>query len=272
MSELLQLRGHCAFSSFRLDRLLLAARARVARINTISAEYWHFVKLREDSSPPERARLERILSYGPADRAVSTDGHFLLVVPRLGTISPWSSKATDIAHQCALTNVERIERGTAFRIAVNAPELSDDEVAHLIPLLHDRMTQTVLSRLDDASALFSTYQPAQMVRVELGQCSHQAIEQANQDLGLALSADEIDYLVDAFVGMRRNPTDVELMMFAQANSEHCRHKIFNASWSIDGVAQSQSLFGMIRNTHAVSPQGTVVAYSDNSAIMQGAEA
>jgi phosphoribosylformylglycinamidine synthase len=229
------------------------------------------VKLRDTASPAERARLERILFYGRAERAAPHEGKFLLVVPRLGTISPWSSKATDIAHQCALANVERIERGTAFRIAVDAEVLTEQELARLLPLLHDRMTQTVLSRLEDASALFRTYQPARLVSVELGQRSHQAIEQANRDLGLALSTDEIDYLVDAFMRIGRDPTDVELMMFAQANSEHCRHKIFNASWSIDGVAQPHSLFDMIRNTHAVSPQGTVVAYSDNSAIMEGAE-
>src|SRR5690606_19089446 len=188
----------------------------------------------------------------------------------LGTVSPWSSKAGDILRQCALEAVQRIERGTAYRFAVRGQALTQPEIAALDPLIHDRMTQTVLPDLAAAAELFRAFPPQPLARIDLIGEGRVALERANSALGLALSDDEIDYLVQAFARMQRNPTDVELMMFAQANSEHCRHKIFNARWRIDGEDKAHTLFDMIRNTHAANPQGTVVAYTDNSAVMTGA--
>ena len=272
MSKLLELRGRRALSPFRLERLLSALLTRVERVVGIDAEHWHLVALREALTSEEHARLERVLSYGPPDGDCVRDGELLLVAPRVGTISPWSSKATDIVHQCGLARVERVERVTAFRIAVRGDPLSESELARITPLLHDRMTQSALRSFASAAALFAAVEPAPLAHIALMRRGRIALEEANRDLGLALSTDEIDYLLDAFAASGRDPTDVELMMFAQANSEHCRHKIFNASWSIDGVDQTHSLFAMIRNTHALNPGGTVVAYSDNSAVMEGARA
>jgi phosphoribosylformylglycinamidine synthase len=188
-------------------------------------------------------------------------------VPRLGTISPWASKATDIAHSCGLAHVVRIERGIAYRIAGEGA--MDGRVA---AALHDRMTETVLGALDEADRLFRHFAPRPLATVPVLSSGRAALEQANGDMGLALSPDEIEYLLEVFRHIGRDPTDVELTMFAQANSEHCRHKIFNASWVIDGVPQDASLFGMIRTTHARHPQGTVLAYSDNAAVIEGREA
>jgi phosphoribosylformylglycinamidine synthase len=202
------------------------------------------------------------------------------VIPRLGTISPWASKATDIAHNCGMSHVHRIERGVAYTVvlksgilgsSIGAPKkLSDDELAKVAALLHDRMTETVLRSADDASQLFRELEGKPLESIDVLKEGRAALVRANTELGLAMSDDEIDYLNDAFTKAARNPTDVELMMFAQANSEHCRHKIFNADWIIDGVKQDKSLFGMIKNTHQLQPKGTVVAYSDNSSIMEGA--
>ncbi len=182
-------------------------------------------------------------------------------MPRLGTISPWSSKATDIARQCGIGNVRRVERGTAYVL--------DGDPSPAVPLLHDRMTETVLASFDEAALLFRHVAPKPLTRVDVVARGRVAIEEANATYGLALAPDEIDYLTHCFERAGRNPTDVELTMFAQANSEHCRHKIFNASWVIDGVPQPQSLFGMVRTTHAANPQGTMSAYSDNAAVMEG---
>ena len=191
-------------------------------------------------------------------------GRLVLVTPRLGTISPWSSKATDIARQCGLGGlVNRIERGTAFHLE------GDGDLAKALPHLHDRMTETVLGSLHEADALFRHVAPKPLAQIDVLGRGRAAIEDANRAMGLALAPDEIDYLLAYFEGHRRNPTDVELTMFAQANSEHCRHKIFNASWIVDGEPQPQSLFQMIRETEKASPQGTVSAYSDNAAVMEG---
>ncbi len=184
-------------------------------------------------------------------------------MPRLGTISPWSSKATDIARNCGLAEVLRIERGLAYTLEIEGRAERDALAAPL----HDRMTETVLASLDDAEQLFRHVAPRPLERVARG-----ALREANQRLGLALSEDEIDYLRAAFDALGRDPTDAELTMFAQANSEHCRHKIFNADWIIDGEKQPQSLFGMIRHTHAANPQGTIVAYADNAAVIEGRQA
>ncbi|UCH48132.1 MAG: phosphoribosylformylglycinamidine synthase [Betaproteobacteria bacterium] len=272
MPEFLSLRGRNALSDFRLRKFLSSLKDVVPAITGLVAEYWHFAESEQPLSGEERSVLERILSYGPADDVGEADGQMLLVVPRFGTISPWSSKATDIAHSCGLRAVSRIERGVAWYARVDeARPLKPVEIEALLPLIHDRMTETVIDSLDRAQELFHHYQPEPLTTVDLISGGRTALERANRELGLALSDDEIDYLVDNFQHIGRDPTDVELMMFAQANSEHCRHKIFNAEWVIDGVAQDKSLFGMIRETHRRSPQGTVVAYSDNSAVMQGAD-
>ncbi len=198
--------------------------------------------------------------------------HRLLVVPRLGTISPWSSKATEIVHHCALPAVTRIERGVVYYLKTrNGHGFSRTELKALLPLLHDRMTESVVTDLSGIEQkIFAASEPQPLATVDILQGGSTALSVANVELGLALSNDEIDYLVENFSKMQRNPTDVELMMFAQANSEHCRHKIFNADWVIDDEQQAISLFGMIRNTHKLHPEGTVVAYSDNSSVIEGA--
>ena len=273
--QLLSLRGRHALSAFRLAKLLAAldgARPGHA-VERVDAVYWHFAELERDLTAPERATLERILTYGPHDAPAADDGALLLVVPRPGTISPWSSKATDIARNCGLAAVRRIERGVAFRIGCRggAPLAPDDRAA-LLPLLHDRMTEAVLDDLAGAAQLFAHFPPRPLASIPLLRDGRAALVAANADLGLALAPDEIDYLDAAFRAAGRDPTDVELMMFAQANSEHCRHKIFNARWVIDGAPQPDSLFGMIRHTHATNPQRTVVAYSDNAAVIEGSTA
>jgi phosphoribosylformylglycinamidine synthase len=270
MPQLIRLRGRAALSPFRLQKLL-AAVPRDSPPITIAAEFWHFVSTTRSLTAEERARLERLLTYGPRTPAVPEQGTLFLVVPRLGTISPWSSKATDIARHCALEAVERIERGIAWWAAHDDGEpLGADAEGALAPLVHDRMTETVLTSFDEADLIFRHFAPTPMRTVDVVRGGRAALEAANRDMGLALSDDEIDYLVENFARMARNPSDAELMMFAQANSEHCRHKIFNAEWVIDGARVPHTLFGMIRTTHERHPHGTVVAYADNAAVMEGA--
>jgi len=266
MAEILKLRGGPALSAFRLEKLhvRLAEIAPGARI--AGAEFHHFVETAHALSGAERAVLDQLLVYGERVLPVPPAGELILVVPRVGTISPWSSKATDIARQCGLPAVRRIERGIAY-YAEGAPGRRWEIAA----VLHDRMTETVLDTLDAAEQLFRHVAPRPLASVDMLARGRAALEEANRSMGLALSADEIDYLLENFRAIGRNPTDAELTMFAQANSEHCRHKIFNASWVIDGVAEPHTLFGMIRETEKASPQGTVLAYSDNSAIMEGRE-
>ena len=271
MSQILSFRGRNALSGFRIAKLTAALAAAGLRPASIAAEYHHFASVTRALSTAERGTLERILTYGPAVDEAATRGEMLLVVPRLGTISPWASKATDIARQCGLDMIERIERGTVWRIEKNGGgALTASELEQVLPLIHDRMTETVLREMSAADALFAQVDPQPLATVDVLQGGIEALQRANREMGLALSDDEIEYLCSNFSRLGRNPSDVELMMFAQANSEHCRHKIFNADWVIDGVAQTQSLFAMIRNTHAKNPQGTVVAYSDNSSIIEGA--
>jgi phosphoribosylformylglycinamidine synthase len=255
---LLQLRGARALSDFRLAKLLPRLRQAGPGIRGLAAEYRHFVELEAACSPQEQALLARLLRYGALAPDPAPGGILYLVVPRIGTLSPWSSKATDIARNCGLTQVRRIERGTAYTVA--GGERSDAVAA----LLHDRMTENVLASFEDAGQLFQHVPPRPLARVALA-----ALDEANRRLGLALSDEEIAYLRDAFRGLQRAPTDAELTMFAQANSEHCRHKIFNAAWVVDGEKKAQSLFSMIKHTHASHPRGTVLAYSDNAAIMEG---
>ncbi|MEO8628167.1 MAG: phosphoribosylformylglycinamidine synthase, partial [Betaproteobacteria bacterium] len=270
MSLTLELPGRRALSEFRLEKLLQQAQTALPGIVGIRTQYWHFAKLAREISRDEQAKLNALLSYGPAWADEHLNRDIVLVVPRLGTLSPWSSKATDIARQCGLDAVERIERGTAYRFeGIAFAKLRAASRQALLDSIHDRMTETTLSSLEQADALFhaAVPQPLATIGVLLG--GEGALLAADRRLGLALSKDEVAYLLEYFLRIGRDPTDVELMMFAQANSEHCRHKIFNADWVIDGVAQPQSLFSMIRHTHAEHPQGTLVAYSDNAAVMQG---
>ena len=271
MAELLSLRGRNALSSFRVAKLLSSLTG--TRVAALGAIYWHFVQTTHDLTAGERATLARLLAYGPREADADDAGELLLVLPRPGTISPWASKATDIARNCGLPAVVRIERGIAYRVTTRdgAPLTAADR-AVLLPLLHDRMTEAVFPALSDASRLFAKVEPLPLQVVDLIGQGPAAIVDANAALGLALSDDEIDYLAASFRDTGRNPTDVELMMFAQANSEHCRHKIFNAEWTIDGERQPLSLFAMIRRTHEVNPEGTIVAYEDNAAVMEGATA
>ncbi|CAM5792627.1 phosphoribosylformylglycinamidine synthase [Castellaniella caeni] len=271
--------GSAALSDFRRERLLRTLLDRDLPVATIAAQSCYFVETREALSAAEQQRLQALLDDGGDHTPPAAERHAiqLLVVPRLGTISPWSSKATDIARHCGLDTVQRIERGVRYvltpeRRLLGTQKFDAAQLAVLADCLHDRMTETVVPADFDGQALFApvTGQPVQLVPV-LAQ-GRAALESCNADLGLALSADEIDYLLRAYRDLGRDPTDVELMMFAQANSEHCRHKIFNAHWTVDGQAQSLTLFDLIRETHAAQPEGTVVAYSDNAAIMAGGPA
>ncbi|MCC5884395.1 MAG: phosphoribosylformylglycinamidine synthase [Halomonas sp.] len=274
---MLELRGAPALSAFRHDKLLATLRARVPEVESLHAVFVHFVDHDGEFSDEERALLGQLLDYGirsesdDARSALDGEGQLFLVVPRIGTQSPWSSKATDIAHNCGLSRVRRIERGVAYRVVLKAP-MSEAAFMAIHEILHDRMTENVLTDASDAAQLFAHHEPAPLGQVEILEGGREALEAANVGLGLALAEDEIDYLVEAFRELGRNPSDVELMMFAQANSEHCRHKIFNADWVIDGEAQSHSLFKMIKNTYQASPENILSAYSDNAAVIRGATA
>jgi len=262
---IIKMPGGAALSGFRLEKLNSQIAEACPDTRVDATRHWHFVEVRRELEEAERATLDRLLAYGPEAPEEEGGGRTVLVVPRLGTISPWSSKATDIARQCGLGEiVRRIERGTAFHFAGRTSEISP-----LLPLLHDRMTEAIMASADEADELFRHFEPKPLATVDVLGRGRAAIEDANAAMGLALAPDEIDYLLDYFGRHRRNPTDVELTMFAQANSEHCRHKIFNASWIVDGEEMPQSLFQMIRETERHSPDGTVSAYSDNAAVVEG---
>ncbi|MCG8609118.1 MAG: phosphoribosylformylglycinamidine synthase [Pseudomonadales bacterium] len=268
---MLELRGAPALSAFRKKRLFNRVKSVLPEVESIYAEYMHFVDSEEVMSSDQMAVLNRLLSYGPLAQSESPSGVLFLVVPRPGTISPWSSKATDIAHNCGLRAITRIERGIAYYVTATE-KLKRSEREQIAEMLHDRMTETVFHEMGGAELLFSHAHPEEMTQVDILGAGKGALTEANRSLGLALAEDEIDYLVEAYQGLDRNPTDVELMMFAQANSEHCRHKIFNASWEIDGEAQDKSLFGMIKNTYEANPTGVLSAYKDNAAVMEGSSA
>ncbi|AEF53385.1 phosphoribosylformylglycinamidine synthase [Marinomonas posidonica] len=267
---MLTLHGSAALSAFRKAKLLANMTASVPSVTDVDAQFIHFVELADDQSltAEQNVVLQRALAYGPKSADIQSSDQSVLVVPRLGTISPWSSKATDILHNCGLAAVTRVERGVEYFIHSSKP-LTLEELDLLSAMLHDRMTESVLPALSDAAQMFSHAEPAPMTSVDILAGGRAALVEANQSLGLALADDEIDYLVESFVELGRNPIDVELMMFAQANSEHCRHKIFNASWTIDGEEQERSLFKMIKNTHEHNPHGTLSAYKDNAAVMEG---
>lgn len=263
------LRGSPALSAFRINKLLSRCQDNHLPVSDIYAEYVHFADVSAPLNSDEQTKLQRLLKYGPSLAEHAPTGRLLLVTPRPGTISPWSSKATDIAHNCGLSQVLRLERGMAFYIQASA--LTDAQWRELGALLHDRMMETLFDRFEDAQALFAHHQPAPVQSIDiLGQGSS-ALEAANTKLGLALAQDEIDYLMNAFTSLGRNPTDIELYMFAQANSEHCRHKIFNADWIIDGQEQPKSLFKMIKNTFEHTPDHVLSAYKDNAAVMEGSQ-
>ncbi|CAL61896.1 phosphoribosylformyl-glycineamide synthetase (FGAM synthetase) (FGAMS) (Formylglycinamide ribotide amidotransferase) (FGARAT) (Formylglycinamide ribotide synthetase) [Herminiimonas arsenicoxydans] len=272
---MLILPGSNALSAFRTERLLLQLQEIDHAIAGVTGQFLHFVDSPAAIAPDDVKRLNGLLTYGEPFSA-KLEGEEFVVIPRFGTISPWASKATDIAHNCGMTDIHRIERGIRYIVHLKSgllggvKKLSGEAIVAVQALLHDRMTEMVLRSADEASGLFRELQAKPLAFIDIAQGGKSALEQANTELGLALSDDEIDYLLTAFTTAKRNPTDVELMMFAQANSEHCRHKIFNADWTIDGVKQDMSLFAMIKNTHQLAPRGTVVAYSDNSSVIEGA--
>jgi phosphoribosylformylglycinamidine synthase len=261
------LAGAPACSDAALLKKLTRLRERNPGVTAVYAEWAHFVDCKAPLQPRDRGLLDKLLSYGPTRPRRELSGRVLWVVPRVGTISPWSSKATDIAHVCGLASIRRIERGIAYAVQ---GEIRDE--AGLLGVLHDRMTESVLGKLDDAQALFRAAAPAPLATVDVLSGGRGALVAANTALGLALSEDEIDYLLASFTKLGRNPNDVELMMFAQANSEHCRHKIFNADFVIDGERKERSLFAMIKNTAKVSPAGLLSAYNDNASVIEGSHA
>ncbi|MCG5053049.1 MAG: phosphoribosylformylglycinamidine synthase [Myxococcales bacterium] len=258
--------GNSAFSAARLAKQLARVQAQNPEVTGLDARFIHLVELRAELTAEDRATLSRLLHYGPREELTEREGERFWVLPRFGTISPWSSKATDIAHLCGLAGVRRIERGIAYTVVGRIMDRPSLEAS-----LHDRMTEVVIDAMEDAARLFAHADPRPLATVDVLGQGRAALETANGTLGLALAPDEIDYLVHSFVQLGRNPTDVELMMFAQANSEHCRHKIFNAAFVIDGEPQPDSLFRMIRRSTEASPKGVLSAYKDNAAVIEGSE-
>ena len=265
---MLTLRGAPALPAFRKSRLHATVVANVPSVQGVYAEYVHFVDVSAPLTDSQREVLEALLEYGPRQTPQAPEGLALWVVPRPGTISPWSSKASDIAHNVGLEAVKRIERGVVYYLD-SADLLSESEVTAAAGFLHDRMVEVVMSDLNQAEQLFASYEARALVSVDILGEGRSALSSANKTLGLALAEDEIDYLLNSFTALQRNPTDIELMMFAQANSEHCRHKIFNASWTVDGQEQAKSLFAMIKNTREQHCKGVLSAYSDNAAVIEG---
>lgn len=270
MSVVLPLRGVTALSDFRVEKLLQKAAALGLPKVKLSSEFWYFVGSEKALDAATVEKLQALLAAQSVEQTPKArEGlHLFLVTPRLGTISPWASKATNIAENCGLAGIERIERGMAVWLE---GALTDEQKQQWAALLHDRMTESVLPDFQTASKLFHHIQSETFSSVDVLGGGKEALVKANTETGLALSADEIDYLVENYQALQRNPSDVELMMFAQANSEHCRHKIFNADFILNGEKQPKSLFGMIRDTHNAHPEGTVVAYKDNSSVIEGAK-
>lgn len=270
MSVVLPLRGVTALSDFRVEKLLQKAAALGLPEVKLKSEFWYFVGSEKALDAATVEKLQALLAAQSVEQTPKArEGlHLFLVTPRLGTISPWASKATNIAENCGLAGIERIERGMAVWLE---GELTDEQKQQWAALLHDRMTESVLPDFQTASKLFHHLESETFSTVDVLGGGKEALVKANTETGLALSADEIDYLVENYQALQRNPSDVELMMFAQANSEHCRHKIFNADFILNGEKQPKSLFGMIRDTHNAHPEGTVVAYKDNSSVIEGAK-
>ncbi len=260
---------HQALSEFRVNKILARCQQSQLPVTNVYAEYAHFADLTSPLSSAEQTKLEKLLTYGPTIAEHTPAGKLVLVTPRPGTISPWASKATDIAHNCGLKQVHRVERGIAYYVE---GELNAEQLLQVTALLHDRMTEATHSQFEDAAQLFRSDAPRQMSSVDILSGGREALAIANVEQGFALADDEIDYLVENFIKLGRNPNDIELFMFAQANSEHCRHKIFNADWTIDGEEQPKSLFKMIKNTFEKSPENVLSAYKDNAAVMKGSKA
>ena len=265
--------GAPALSQFRLDQLMRQLQARSLKVRSVASRWVHFVDAVRELDASETDVLKKLLTYGSRDSHPGQQQaqHSILVTPRVGTVSPWSSKATDIFKVCGLSAVTRVERGTEYSLQSEGP-LSADELGALAALLHDRMTESTWIDSLDPKGLFHASAARPLRTVPLAEQGPAALRQANQEWGLALSEGEIDYLAAAFGKMARDPTDVELMMFAQANSEHCRHKIFNANFLIDGEAMPKSLFDMIRATYAHNSAGVLSAYRDNAAVIEGSTA
>lgn len=268
MSMLMKtLRGAPALSEFKVKKILSQCTELSLPVTDIYAEYTHFAQLSEKLTSEESHVLQQLLEYGPTIETHEPVGQLLLITPRPGTISPWSSKSTDIAHNCGLNKITRLERGISYYISSN--NLSAEQQGQLNNLIHDRMMESVFSETEQATTLFSTAEPNELLSIDIMNGGKGALVNANINLGLALAEDEVNYLFENFTKLGRNPNDIELYMFAQANSEHCRHKIFNADWTIDGKKQTKSLFKMIRNTHELNSDFVLSAYSDNAAVMVG---
>nr|WP_136251625.1 phosphoribosylformylglycinamidine synthase [Ningiella ruwaisensis] len=277
---MLTLFGSSALSAFNQQKLLNQLKQHGVNAKHVHARFVHFVELAEGASLDEQQHqtLKKLLTYGPKDEKYEHAAQFktdFVVVPRVGTISPWSSKATNIIHNCGISCITRVERGVAYQLLSSEDthiKCNDTAMKAIAPLVHDRMTQAILHKVEDAGVCFTKASPKAFKQVDVLTQGKAALEAANSDLGLALADDEIDYLVENFLKLNRNPNDIELYMFAQANSEHCRHKIFNADWTIDGEVQPKSLFKMIKNTFEHTPEYVFSAYKDNAAVMQGWEA
>ena len=265
--EILCINGQSALSDFRIAKLNTNIQQIEPDIKISQTAFRYFIKLNKSLQKEEHARLKNLLLSG--EMAIENEGeHFQVVVPRVGTISSWSSKATDIARACGLQAIDRIERGICF-IYEPSDDVDEAKFTNIKQIIHDRMTESLLPKTFDIKDLFAQHEPQSLVEIELTSNGKEALEKANTELGLALSVDEIEYLYEHYEDAQRNPTDAELMMFAQANSEHCRHKIFNADWVIDGEPQSDKLFSMIKSTTEASPDGVISAYSDNAAVIEG---
>ncbi|TQF69652.1 phosphoribosylformylglycinamidine synthase [Pseudoalteromonas luteoviolacea] len=266
---MLILRGAPALSDFKVQKILKSCADAELPVTGVYAEFMHFADLTAELTEAELDKLSKLLTYGPTAVEYTPEGTLVLVTPRIGTISPWASKATDIANNCGLDKVHRVERGIAYYVE---GELNTAQLTEVSKLLHDRMTESVHSQLEDAGQLFRVEEPRPMSSVDILGGGREALVTANVEQGFALADDEIDYLVENFTKLGRNPNDIELFMFAQANSEHCRHKIFNADWTIDGEQQPKSLFKMIKNTFETHPENVLSAYKDNAAVMKGSKA
>ena len=264
-THIITLKGQNALPDFRRDKLFKVFAEQGIAVEDVQANFIHMAEVTESWRAEHTELLAKLLGHAPELFSDHLSDNLTLVVPRIGTISPWSSKATDIASLCGFSELLRLERGVAYHIS----GVSHDQHAAVAAILHDRMTESVLSDVDELVQLFAHHEATHLATIDMLGEGRTALEAANRELGLALAEDEIDYLLENFTQLNRNPSDAELMMFAQANSEHCRHKIFNADWVIDGEEQDRSLFAMIRNTHQLNPEGTLVAYSDNSSVIEG---
>ena len=259
--------GIQALRNFKVKTLQEKLQSKLPNLSLLCTEYIHFIESDIKLNSEDKAHLDKLLNYAPSIN-ISNSIDNIIVTPRHGTISPWSSKATDIVHLCGLKQIKRLERGINYHFNRH---LKDEELDIALNIIMDRMTESYLNNIKDADFLFSELKPKEYQNIDVLLLGKSAIEKANIELGLALSDGEIEYLYDQFSALGRNPTDIELMMFAQVNSEHCRHKIFNADWIIDEEVQTISLFGMIKNTYQQNPQGLLSVYSDNSAVMTGYE-